>query len=541
MKIFRAGATRYIRASGETKLTGQTANATLAFNNNDKYFYLAAYVARPTDDWEIIDHINYRTSSLKAAAQFRQYADETCERVFTRAFNVELDAPLCRLPSFLDPHQVAGVNWILTRKRSYLAHAPGAGKTAEAITAGCLIKDPGQIVLIVPPGLTINWEREIFKFTEGLGIAFPRVGIVGTTMNKRAVAWRSDFLIVPDSMLTKPWVYDALKKLKIKLLAVDEASRFKDSSTGRAKALFGGKTKYRTFGGLFQSAGRTVLLDGSPMPNRPMELWAPVFALDPEAIDCMGQQDFGFRYCGATQNERGQWEFKHSSNEAELKARLRKRFMHVVTEDQLSHPERRRSLLIMNKDVRTPEMKAWEKRNLKLFDKGMSEELSQGEVASMRKELGLRVVPWVVRYILSRLENKNEKILLFAWHREVCTQLHMALSRRASTALVMGGTPNSERERSFDQFQNGRCQIIVGNIAAMGRGHNLQRADRVVFAEPSWSDELNKQCEKRASRRGRDKAAFVRCEYVVVPDSLMSERVINTLFAKQRRVKAVIG
>lgn len=531
-------------------MMGQTAGVTLTFNNTDRYFYL--HGERPFTDencdtrpcWNRVDLLTLQTSNLGAAARFRPYADDIAEKVFTRAFSRELPAPPLPQLTFLDPHQKDGVKWILTRSRSYIAHAPGAGKTAQAITAGCLIKGPGQIVFIVPPGLTVNWEREIFKFTEGLGIAFPRVGIVGTTTNKHAVAWRSDFLIVPDSMLTKPWVYDALKKLKIKLLAVDEASRFKDPGSGRAKALFGGKTKYRTFTGLFQNAGRTVLLDGSPMPNRPMELWAPVYALDPEAIDCMGQQDFGFRYCGATQNKRGQWEFKHSSHEAELRERLRRRFMHVVTEDQLSHPERRRSLLIMNKDVRTPEMKAWEKRNLKLFDKGMSEELSQGEVASMRKELGLRVVPWVVRYILSRLENKNEKILLFAWHREVCQSLVSLIAKSIGvqhTALVMGGTSAEARELAFAKFQNGGIKIIVGNIAAMGRGHNLQRADRVVFAEPSWSDELNKQCEKRASRRGRDEAAFVRCEYVVVPDSLMSERVINTLFAKQRRVKAVIG
>lgn len=89
-------------------------------------------------------------------------------------------------------------------------------------------------------------------------------------------------------------------------------------------------------------------------------------------------------------------------------------------------------------------------------------------------------------------------------------------------------------------LQKGNCRLIIGNIAAMGRGHNLQRADRIVFGEFSWTDELNKQCEKRASRRGRDQAAFVRCEYIVAPNS-MDEAILGSVFSKARNVKRVIG
>lgn len=524
---------------------GQTPSAVLRFDNTDKYFYLD--VGREPiniGDFELVDDFLYRTQSLKAAARFRPYADETCERVFNRAFNREITAPPMSSLSFLDAHQREGVRWILSRRRSYLAHAPGAGKTASAIVSGMLIREPGIVVAIVPPDLTYNWEREIERFTQHFR-AFVTIGRVGTTANKKSTAWRSDFLIVPDSMLHKEWVYTGLKKLKIKLLVVDEGSRFKDPGASRTKALFGGQTKYRAYAGLFQSAGRTVLLDGSPMPNRPMELWAPVYALDPEAIDCMSQQDFGFRFCGAKQNDRGQWEFKYSSNESELRERLRRRLMHVVTEEELDHPERRRSMLFMNQDTRTPEMKAWEKRNLKLLrlEDGVSEDMSQGEVAHHRKELGISKVAWTVKYILNRLEDKNERILLFAWHREVCLGLYHALAKKNAAALVMGGTPSADREKAFASFQSGArdaVRVIVGNIAAMGRGHNLQRADRVVFCEPSWSDELNKQCEKRASRRGRDRDLFVRCEYVALPGSL-DERVMTTLFAKQARVRKVIG
>ena len=62
---------------------------------------------------------------------------------------------------------------------------------------------------------------------------WPRVGAVKDSARARATDWGARFLIVPDSMLTKDWVYDGLERLDIGLLAVDEASRFKDPEAAR--------------------------------------------------------------------------------------------------------------------------------------------------------------------------------------------------------------------------------------------------------------------------------------------------------------------
>lgn len=484
----------------------------------------------------------YRTKDLKAAVPFRPYADEHAEKVFTRVLSRMMEAP--RLPSlsFLDDHQREGINWILTRSRSYIAHCPGAGKTLQAIVASIYTKAKGQTVFIVPPTLTTQWAKEIEKFSVGL-VGFKNIGVVRTSKERLGVAWRAPYIIVPDSMLAKPWVHDRLLEMKIKFLAVDEASRFKEPTSLRSIALYGGLYKRRRYKGLVHRTRHTVFLDGSPMPSRPMELWAPTYALDPEAIDCMLQTDFGFRYCGPTVNNYGAWEFKHSSNEDELRTRLQKRFMHVVNEDQLSHPERRRSMLFINEDVRTPMIKDWERAHLdKLRSAKFSEEMNQGTMAEMRRELGVAKAKWIARYVLDRITEKRESILLFVWHREVAERIFDLFNRKLKpgrAGLVYGGTDTTTREMIFSDFQAGKLRVIVGNIMAMGRGHNLQKADRVIFGEFAWTDELNKQCEKRASRRGSEKE-FVRCEYIVAPGTI-DEVVLNSIFTKERRVKRVIG
>ena len=480
------------------------------------------------------------TVELKYVRDFEKYADPKAKHVINRTFNKLYLEPELPPLKFLDHHQREGIQWILSRKRSYLAHAPGAGKTCQAILAALQIPYSGPALLIVPPNLMMNWQREIKWVSQALGVLSTALTISslmdGSTLPNPSDV---DFILCADTMIHKKEIYQYLLRAKPKLIAVDEASRFKEFTSVRSQAFYGGHNKGIDFPGLFQNARHTVFLDGSPMPNRPLELWTPTFALSPESIDCMDYAAFGFRYCGATVNDRGSWEFKHSSHEDELKRKLQKNFMHVVAEDQLEHPERRRSLLFMTEDIRTPEMKAWERKNLPLIKFGnLTDDTRNAQLIEHRWDIGIRKVKWVSRYVADRLDSTKESILLFAWHREVCEDLADCL-RKYDPVVIYGGVKVSEREKAFRAYQRGEKRIIIGNIQAMGRGNNLQKTDRIVFCEYSWSDELNKQCEKRGSRRGSTKA-FVRCDYVVLPDSF-DEVMLGSVMGKEKRVKKVIG
>lgn len=477
--------------------------------------------------------------NLKEAVGVRELADKRAARIIDRAL-VKSYPFSGSLPPFLDAHQVDGVRWILTRSRSYLAHAPGAGKTLEAILASALAQGSGQVAFIVPPTATANWEREIMKWVE-VYPTWPSIAVIPDSNHYESMNWRADILIVPHSMLGKCWVLERLIKRELRFIAVDEASAFKEPTAQRTIALFGGLLScgHRS-PGLVRDARHSVLMDGSPAPNgRPMELWAPTYAMAPETIDFMDRQEFGFEYCGAIRNRFGGWEFKHSSNEEALRKKMQRKFMHVVTEEQLDHPERRRSILFMNKDPRSAKHVAWERKNLGRFNfNDLDEEMSQGELAEYRKELGTKKVPWIANYVSNRLQAKEEHLLLFAWHRDVVQGLAEKLAQY-KPGVVMGGTPEKERERYFAEFQAGKRRLLILNIASGGRIHNLTRADRVIFGEFSWTDETNKQAEKRASRKGNEKA-FTRCEYVAVPGSL-DERVLTSLFRKISRTKKIIG
>lgn len=492
----------------------------------------------------MFDGLQTSPVDMKTAATFSRFADVSAKRILDRILVKQYSIEGIEFPSFLDPLQVDGVKWVLSRSRSYLAHAPGAGKTCEAIVSAMLTKGEGQVVFIVSPQLTANWAREVAKFyplvaPEAVKAWHP-IAVIPESNKQQFTGWRAEFLIIPDSMLTKAWVLEKLKGIKKRFVAVDEASRFKDPTAQRTIALFGGKLKDgSTSRGLIQDAHHAVLLDGSPMTSRPIELWAPTYATAPEAIDFMNYTQFGLRYCGAIKDARGGWEFKHSSNEQELKQKLTHSFMHIIGEEKLNHPERRRKMVFMNKDVRSSEQKSWERNHLSDFSlSDIDEEASRGDMAHYRAELGMRKVPWVSAYVKDRLETKGESVLLFAHHRDVVQALADKLSK-FNPGIVIGGTLAVHRERMFSEFQAGERKLLILNIAAGGRGHNLQRADRVVFGEWAWTDETNKQCEKRTSRRGNEKL-FTPCDYIVCPSS-MDEVVLKSVFAGAARVKKVIG
>lgn len=499
----------------------------LGFNSKTLNFILTSGMEPDDPNWINFKPFKYRTPNVKTAAQFIRYANKSAKEQFKKSRPTLYLLPKdFALPSILDAHQIEGIKWALTRKYSYLSHAPGAGKTAQAIFISELADANGQVIVIAPPSLLINWEREIDKFTT----EFRTVSIVGASDKQDRVAWNADYIIVPHSMIHKDWVLSGILQTKIKTLIVDEASAFKELNTIRSQTLY---TKI-----LSRNIKHVVFLDGSPAPNRAMELYAPLINLSPESIGYMSEFEFGRLYGAGKQGFRGKWEFKGWSREEELQRLLHKFLFHTVTEDKLSHAERKRMIVYISSKILPPKVWAWESKvikQLKLSD--ISENASKGKIAEWRQQMGLMKVKPALTYIRECL-SKGESLLVFAWHREVIEKLSRGM-KTTNHGVVMGGTKSSIREKLFKRFNDGKLKLIFGNISAMARGHNLQRADRIIFVEYSWSDEVNKQCEKRASRKGRDVSKPVKSSYLVVADSL-DEVVMNSVRRRERAIKKVI-
>jgi SWI/SNF-related matrix-associated actin-dependent regulator 1 of chromatin subfamily A len=70
----------------------------------------------------------------------------------------------------LFPHQVEGVAFLLSRRRSILADDMGLGKTRQSIVAMTHAAPDGPYLVICPASVKQNWAREIATASPGAAV-----------------------------------------------------------------------------------------------------------------------------------------------------------------------------------------------------------------------------------------------------------------------------------------------------------------------------------------------------------------------------------
>ncbi len=527
-------------STNNTGKTISTWRAILNLSFHQNKFVLQGVNIGPAD-WERESPSAFSTTNIKAAARFRSHADSKAEMIFNKLMlkTIALPAGGVLQPKGMDLYDFQknfGVPHILGGSKTYLAHEPGLGKSAQSICA--VNSKPGRTLLIVPSFLRITWAREITKWSMP---DFPSIAVVPVSTKQALTNWAADFVIVPDSMLAKPWVISGLLKQNFRFVFIDEGHRFKTKEASRTVALFGGQTKKLKSSGLIYRAEHVSILSGTPLLNRPIELWPMLYAMAPELIDFMSYQDFGFHFGGAFQDSRGHWHFTGSANEQELKNRIMGRFMQRITKKQVLKdlPDKVREVIVIDRDGRASDVKAMDQelmRKLRRSDFEKPKEL--GDYAKVRHQNGLAKVQWVADFVDGILENDlTEQVILFAHHRDVVEGLCKALAIWLPR-FINGGVSIEMRTQIEDEFQKGARRLIVGNIDAMNLGLTLTAATRVVFAEYAWTPALNEQAEDRAHRIGQKDSIF--CQYLVLPNSI-DEVILNSVMQKETKISKVMG
>jgi SWI/SNF-related matrix-associated actin-dependent regulator 1 of chromatin subfamily A len=508
----------------------------------DRKFRLTNFSAEfaPKSSLWVFNHANnsYETKNVEAARAFKRYASNTVKNIFNKLIIAPVPcpgvAPLVPSGLALKPFQAErGVPFLLSQNKTYLAHEPGLGKSAQFVTA--VNTKPGRALIVCPSFLKINWAREITKWST---TDFPNIQIVPETNKADRVDWSADYVICPQSMLTKPWVMQGILNNEFRYKAVDEVQNFKTPGAARSVALWGGRTKEFFSPGLMFDCEHEVYLSGTPLLSRPIEIYPILFGAAPETVDFMSYNTFGFRYCGAWQDDRGQWKFTGSSREAELHKRLTSKFMQIVKKTDVLKdlPGKIRSVLVMDKDPRDAETRELDQQLLKEFDGEQKRPATMGQYARLHHANGRAKINWVVDLIKYYLQSdENEKIILYGFHRDVCEKLAAGLSE-FNPDVVLGGLKDSARTAIVDRFQNGRGRLIVGN-EAMNLGLTLTKATRTVFAEYSTLPKVNVQAEDRANRIGSENVTY--CQYVVLPNSLDEVR-LKSFFKRENAINKII-
>lgn len=455
------------------------------------------------------------TSSLAAAARLRSYAVETAKSLLDRTIiRIEpWQKPLPPLADKLMPHQREAVLFALSRNRCYLGLDPGLGKTAVAAIITAALGT--RVIYITPPFLVRNVEDEFNRWAPGT-----RLEIIRDSMLSELTKWR---------------FFDRRNMI----LIVDEAHRFKNGDAKRTKFLLDLINRVEF--------NRVIFMSGTPMPNRPLELFPVLSSQAPQTIDYMNRFEYGRRYCAGHQTDYG-WDFTGASNVPELAAKVihpSGPFMLRQKKALLNLPPKTEELFIVSDDM-SPTLAKLDHtlketcgdadRIIEFIEDGRLNNSASLPVASYRRMLGSAKVKPAAVYIESLLDETDEAVLVFAYHRGVIANLAKALAPHMPY-VITGDTPMRLRHEQVKEFQaTPHRRLFIGNYQAMGTGFTLTKATRVIFVEFDYVPGNNEQAGDRAHRIGQNSPVLV--QYITYKDSL-DKQILEIILRKRRSIAYV--
>lgn len=464
----------------------------------------------------------------------------------SKATTADLDLPGFGKKPY--PFQNAGILYALDTKRVIIGDPMGVGKTIQglgtAFAAGLF-----PLLVITPPSLKYNWaDIEVPDCLPGYVVILAKkdtpllllqMADVIVTNYEQLVGFRtwkgpagqhcrSSFKdATKREVLLSPLAHN-LRTLDIKGVICDEANYLKSTDAARTMAAME-TTRHLEW---------KMLLTGTPMPNRPREVYSLIKFLGRQD-DFGGYWHFMRRYCDLKEGEDG-LDADGSSNEVELNTKLRSicYVRRKKSEVQSYLPPKTRSTYPVDISNRKEYEHAehnlieWVKMRVLKDEaflesiKDLSEherraaihnrQMDKAEAAERGKTMVMITAlkglvaegklnaakEWIDNFLES-----GEKLIVFAAHKRIIKQL---LKWYPTAARIVADDDPKERQQNVSRFQKDESIKLI--ICAFGTsitnspgglGHTLTAASDVLFLELGWTPAQHNQAEDRAHREGQ--------------------------------------
>jgi len=415
----------------------------------------------------------------------------------------------------LMPFQEIGRDFLCLRANAILADDMGLGKTFQILEA---IKKLGlqSGIIVCPQSIRRSWVK---RTREQMPLAF-----IKEITSSQTVPDPSAFNIVNYDIIWKEPLRSHLLQGQWPVLVCDESHALKNIDAKRTKFVLGKK-------GLYLRCERRWLATGTPILNRPIELYAPLRSLFPTFLGkYQSYYDYAYKFCAGYQGTFG-FDATGASNLEELSKILQplmiRRLKSEVVKDLPPVTYDKVYLDPSDKLIRLIEQEKEEYYGRKLI----------GETSTTRQAIGVIKAQAAIRHIRSLLETK-QKIVVFVWHKAVVETLMEEFGNQA--VKYTGGESAKEKDEAIKKFQSDPgCSLFIGNIKSAGIGvDGLQDVcDTAVFIEMSYVPNEIKQAIDRLNRIGQKSP--VQIQFLIAEKSI-DEDLIDSLTVKARNINIIM-
>ena len=397
--------------------------------------------------------------------------------------------------------QEKAVDWLSKKDRAILALDQGLGKTICALAS---LPKGSKVLIVCPASVKFVWKQEIEKWTD---LTYQVLTTKCTIRyDVRVTIINYDIAAKMEHRLPKRWA----------VLVLDESQYLKNGKAKRTKAC----TRW------ILNAGKVWALSGTPIPNRPIELFPLLHAM---RIIKMDWYAFGKKYCAGWKAPwtGGSLDVSGSSNLDELRKSIAP-YTFRLTKEQVLPDLPDKTYQIISLDL--PVDKREKGFSLEEIGKVVSP-LSILGLPEIMHDHGMSKVPLAVEHILD-MKQPGKPILVFAHHRgviEAVDEKLMAAGFKVDT--LTGATKSQDREEIVKDFQAGRLDFFIVNVQAGKTGLTLTAASCVIFIESAWAPADIMQAVDRVHRIGqKDK---VLAQFLTIEGSIDQYQLKRALQKKE--------
>ena len=392
------------------------------------------------------------------------------------------------------PFQKQGLAFLLASRRCLLADEMGLGKTVQAL-AFLAASSAYPAVLVVPPHLIRNWQRELERFLSPDGRL--RVHVIRGL--KPYPLPEADVYII-HYLLLRGWK-DVLPGQGFRTVIFDEIQELRHNGTG----------KYSAASLLSEACENAIGLSGTPIYNQGGEIWNVVNILD---FHFLGDwESFSREWCygyNSAMVARPELLGEHLRREGLMLRRLKSE---VLTE---LAPKRRLVQEIDWDDAVYRELMkpvAEQLRLLRATDDPSRRALIEDAICQQQRQAtGVAKAPFVCAFVKALVES-GERVLLMAHHHAVM-DIYKRELRALHPGFITGRETDKQKDAAVSAFMSGKSDLVCISLRSAS-GLNLQQATCVVFGELDWSPAVHSQAEDRAHRIGQTDSLL--CYYLVSP------------------------
>lgn len=409
--------------------------------------------------------------------------------------------------------------------RCIISYDMGLGKTpiAISIVEGIHKKlDNIRTLIVCPSTLKTNWKREIKKCTGEEAVILSGASPSDLAMNsildksKRYHIINFDILGRGETdkeakLYVSNWAL-VLNIAQFDFIIIDEAHYIRNVNSGRSKAARELKSNY------------IIHLTGTPVVNRPGELWPLLNLIDPKKFS-------------SKESFEGQWLYndgKTIRNEEQFREMLSAYMIRRRKEDvikdlpmitridhfiELSDPAKvayKTALAGVYQSLRNPD-----------YQKEINSVLAQ--ITRLKQIVADDSVVHSASLARDINEETDKKVLIFSQFVDSCKEITYQLGNEA--LCITGEDTNDSRYAKIDRFQNDpSIKYMVLSTKAGAEGITLTAAHYVIFNDLCWTPKDHRQAEARCYGRLNDMHGAT--AYYIQAEGTITEMIMDIIREK---------